>query len=189
MNIYPQPNIPGYDQLIKKLVDFDAQRIGFLRGCLSRLGLEVSADDTLVPPLSPLHLSSMKSSDVTEMLCAWEEIIEKENGEEYIRGETDTFHIQNLDTRWSTESLRQALPSDNPGPDTDAGIVDYTSVTKKIIPHEESYPHPKSTPQFSHDLYFSSLKRYRQIEPDAEGWGSTLMYGEVVTSTNTLLQQ
>lgn len=188
VNLHPQPRVPGYTDLIAKLAEGDRSRVQFLKACLSKLGLEVSADDAVAPPLSSLHLSSLKSSDVTELLCSWEDIIEKENGEEYIRGETDSFHIQNADTRWSVDELQSAL--DQSGETTkDAGTVEYEAIVKKIIPHEESYPHPRSTPQFNHDMYYASLRRYRQLEPAAEFWGTHLLYAEVTTSTNTLIEK
>lgn len=188
INLHPQPKIPGYADLVTKLMTGDKGRTQLLKGCLSKLGLDVCAEDSVVPSLSPLHLSSLKSSDVTELLCSWESIIEKEDGEEYIRGETDSFHIQNADTKWNVDALQQSL--DQSGEVTqDKGVAEYEAITKQIIPHEESYPHPRSTPYFNHDTYYASLRRYRQIDGDAETWGSNLLYGEVITSTNTLIEK
>lgn len=125
---------------------------------------------------------------MAELLSSWQDIIEKENGEEYIRGETDTFRIENADTRWNVEELQKSLkPSGTTTKDT--GITDYQKITKTIIPHEESYPHPRSTPQFNHDMYFASLRRYRQLESDAGAWGEHLLYAECITSTNTLMEK
>ncbi|PCD20726.1 hypothetical protein FGRA07_04878 [Fusarium graminearum] len=108
-NLNPQPSLPNYDELVSQLAAADKDRATFLKGCLTKLGLQVS-------------------------------------------------------------------PHDN-------------GITKKIVPHEKGLPHPKLTPHFNHGLFFSSLKRYRQIEPTAKTWGDLLMYGEVVTSTNTMLEK
>ncbi|CVK99693.1 hypothetical protein FPRO06_08149 [Fusarium proliferatum] len=188
-NLNPQPTVPGYDGLVTKLADADKDRASFLKACLTKLGLEVSPHDTGVPSLSHLHLSSITDTGVSELLTDWSDIIDKENGEEWIRAETDTFHIQNEDTIWSLEGLQQSLTETTDSNISENGSIDYSKIIKKIFPHEKGLPHPKLTPHFNHGLFFSSLKRYRQIEPTAKAWGDLLMYGEVVTSTNTMLEK
>lgn len=185
----PQPSLPNYDELVSQLAAADKDRTAFLKGCLTKLGLEVSPHDNGVPSLSRLHLSSISDTGVSELLSDWSDIITKEHGEEWIRAETDSFHIQNEDTIWSLEGLQQSLPDTNEASISENGSIDYTKITKKIVPHEKGLPHPKVTPHFNHGLFFSSLKRYRQIEPTAKTWGDLLMYGEVVTSTNTMLEK
>lgn len=189
INLHPHPTIPGYDDLISRLADADKPRVEFLKACLTKLGLEVSQHDSGIPSLSRLHISSIDDTGVSELLADWADIIDKEDGEEWIRAETDTFHIQNEDTIWSVEGLQQSLAETNGSSMSENGIIDYTKVVKKIFPHEKGHPHPKLTPQFNHGLYFSGLKRYRQIEPTAQDWGNLLMYGEVLTSTNTILEK
>ncbi|PNP75212.1 hypothetical protein FNYG_11355 [Fusarium nygamai] len=188
-NLNPQPSVPGYDDLVTKLADADKDRAAFLKACLTKLGLEVSPHDTGVPSLSHLHLSSITDTGVSELLTDWSDIIDKENGEEWIRAETDTFHIQNEDTIWSLEGLQQSLAETTDSNISENGSIDYSKIVKKIFPHEKGLPHPKLTPHFNHGLFFSSLKRYRQTEPTARAWGDLLMYGEVVTSTNTMLEK
>lgn len=190
INLHPHPTVPGYDDLVSRLADADKDRVGFLRACLSKLGLEVGQHDSSIPSLSRLHISSIDETGVSELLASWADIIDKENGEEWIRAETDTFHIQNEDTIWSVEGLQRSLT----GADDDAlgdgnGIIDYSKIIKKIFPHEKGPPNPKITPQFNHGLFFSSLRRYRQMEPMSQDWGNLLMYGEVLTSTNTILEK
>ncbi|CAG7562099.1 unnamed protein product [Fusarium equiseti] len=188
-NLNPQPSLPGYDELVSQLAAADKDRATFLKGCLTKLGLEVSSHEAGVPSLSRLHLSSISETGVSELLTDWSDIINKEDGEEWIRAETDSFHIQNEDTIWSLEGLQQSLPDTNESGISENGSIDYSKITKKIVPHEKGLPHPKLTPHFNHGLFFSSLKRYRQIEPTARNWGDVLMYGEVVTSTNTMLEK
>ncbi|KAI5464849.1 biotin-protein ligase [Mariannaea sp. PMI_226] len=189
VNLHPQPNIPGYAELVDILSDSDRSRVDFLKACLSKLGLDVSENEAGVPSLSRLHISSLEETGVSELLVSIADIIEKENGEEWIRAEGDTFHIQNEDTIWSVEGLQKSLTSSDESEHTTNGITDYNKVIKKVVPHEKSPPHPKLTPHFNHGLYFSSLRRYQQITPQAEDWGNLLMYGEVVTSTNTILER
>ncbi|KAF6521329.1 hypothetical protein HZS61_015587 [Fusarium oxysporum f. sp. conglutinans] len=174
-NLNPQPSVPGYDDLVTKLGGADKDRAAFLKACLTKLGLEVSPHDTGVPSLSHLHLSSITDTGVSELLADWSGIIDKENGEEWIRAETDTFHIQNEDTIWSLEGLQQSLTETTDSNISENGSIDYSKIIKKIFPHEKGLPHPKLTPHFNHGLFFSSLKRYRQIEPTARAWGDLLM--------------
>ncbi|KAK5995307.1 Biotin--protein ligase [Cladobotryum mycophilum] len=187
-NLLRQPGVPGYDDLIKQLAAEDRARLSFLKGCLEELGLEIAADDYTPPPLSNLHLTSIDKDKVTDLLCNWEEVIERANGEEKIRGETDTFQILSEQDVLDMSGLQRSLPeADILG--VGESIDDYTTITKRIIPHEKGLPDATLIPRFNHELFYSSLKRYQQIEPEAEEWGNVLLYGDVVTSTNTLLEK
>ncbi|CAN9177817.1 unnamed protein product [Alternaria alternata] len=68
-------------------------------------------------------------------------------------------------------------------------IVDYAKIVKVIIPHEKPLPSAQETP-FHHDAFYANLHHYhtKLRNPDAS-FGKHLMYGEVVTSTNTLLEK
>ncbi|RYO31816.1 hypothetical protein AA0113_g11799 [Alternaria arborescens] len=68
-------------------------------------------------------------------------------------------------------------------------IVDYAKIVKVIIPHEKALPSAKET-LFHHDAFYANLHHYhtKLRNPDAS-FGKHLMYGEVVTSTNTLLEK
>ncbi|RDA84274.1 hypothetical protein CP532_3337 [Ophiocordyceps camponoti-leonardi (nom. inval.)] len=185
VNLYPQPDIPGYADLINKLLADDAARVRFLRACLIKLGLQVSPQSASVPPLSHLHLSSScNGSKVTDILGAWEDILIKERGQDdVIRGEADTFLVR---SRRRDSFSGDSLPELTIGDD---GHVDFSAVPKSIIAHEHDRPSPKSTPHFDHDVYYANLARFQAIEPDATDWGSVLLYGEVVTSTNSILEK
>ncbi|KAF9873315.1 biotin apo-protein [Colletotrichum karsti] len=182
-NLHPQPKIPSYESLIATLAAADAARVSFLRTCLAKLGLDLTADPSGPPSLSRLHLTSANHTEVGETLHSWEEAITRtEDGEEYIHGEHDVFRIEKHATRFGVEDLRDALP---PAGDVD----DYDKVVKVIVPHEEAWPDVKETPSFNHRLFYNSLRHYREREPAAEVWGDMLLYGEVVTSTNTLMDK
>jgi biotin--protein ligase len=73
------------------LAEDDTLRVNFLKACLSKLGLTISQETSSVPSLSRLHLSSLHPYLVPELLASWEDIITKEDGEEYIKGENDTI--------------------------------------------------------------------------------------------------
>lgn len=194
MNLSQRADVPGYDQLIEALNKNEDARTTFLRACLTKLGLEVSQGASPVPSLSKIHLSALRHSDVGEILHSFEEIITKEDGEEYIKGDNDLFHLEKPDSRWSLESLSDALLNDVVGSKKKTGrtspdpTTDYSHVPKRIVSHEDAWPEPKETPYFNHAIFYSSLQQFRETE-ESESWGNVLMYGEVVTSTNTLLEK
>jgi biotin--protein ligase len=68
-------------------------------------------------------------------------------------------------------------------------IVEYEKVVKVIIPHEKELPTTKEAP-FHHEAFYANLHHYhtKLRNPDAS-FGKHLIYGEVVTSTNTLLEK
>ena len=174
-----------------KLAAADKSRIAFLKACLGKLGLEPNETTQTIPSLSPLHLSSIDDSGVTEMLCSWESIMDRENGLELIRGEADKFLIQTQDRQWDMDEIRESLPQDGLQTklEQDISPLNYEAVVKKIVAHETGLPSTKQTPRFDHQLYYSSLRRCQLVERSAVSWGNNLLYGDVVTSTNTLLEK
>jgi biotin--protein ligase len=134
------------------------------------------------------------------LLASWDEIITKEGDEEYIKGGHDTFHLEKQESRWSLHSLGNSLhPSDES--EQTAGdektvdgsrdrMVDYDTLIKKVIPHELEWPGSKETPYFNHHSFYSNLKKYQEeSNGEAEDFGKYILYGEVVTSTSTLLEK
>ncbi|KKA27259.1 hypothetical protein TD95_004097 [Thielaviopsis punctulata] len=187
-NLYEHQDIPGYADLIQKLAKAEKGRSAFLKACLVKLGLDVSTEELPLPSLSPLHLSGVTHECVSEALCDWESIITRDkNGEELIKADMDVFHIQKIDSRWDLGSLKDALEPSRKS--QDLSFVNYSSILKTIVPHESEWPDNKETPCFNHNVYFSHLKRYRLLERDANDWGSLLLYGEVMTSTNSILDK
>ena len=87
------------------------------------------------------------------------------------------------------------------GPVVDS-IIDYNTVTKHVLVHTSSPTHPtsKETPYFNHAAFFSYLTSSDTNEAPASSshpsqpecpsrFGNPLIYGEVVTSTNSLLEK
>ncbi|KAE8453663.1 hypothetical protein EG329_009174 [Mollisiaceae sp. DMI_Dod_QoI] len=201
VNLDPNANGPSCPSKVKALAEDDESRVNFLKACLAKLGLIISQETSSVPSLSRLHLSSSSHFLVPELLASWEDIITIEDGEEYIKGENDTFHIEKQDSRWSLNNLVKALPlpgvirgTEETADQVDAGsddrIVDYNAITKQLIPHETDWPGTKETPYFNHHAFYANLQRYQEeIGSEAEEYGKHLIYGEVVTSTNTILEK
>lgn len=186
--------------------------------CLQKLGLQVNYEEQVVPSLSRLHLSAHQGSDVSDLISSWHEIITLIDGEEYVKGENDTFHFEKFGGAWAIGTLKKAVDAILPAKVTETEesnkddeeearslrnqiteneenmsgdkIMDYDKVIKKIVTHEKELPSTRETPYFHHDSYYANLKHYHSKcgteEPD---FGNHLIYGEVVTSTNTLLEK
>jgi biotin--protein ligase len=186
----------------------------------------VNEEEQAVPSLSRLHLSAHKAADVTDLIASWQDIITIVQGEEYIKGENDCFHLEKEGAAWrikglqkAVEAVESALPTaitgkspvttkdvENEGDEmskailesieytstttTSDQILDYDKIIKKLTPHEKEIPTTRETPSFHHESYYANLAHYHSKLRNEEGsFGKYLVYGEVVTSTNTLLEK
>ncbi|KAF9631751.1 Biotin/lipoate A/B protein ligase [Lasiodiplodia theobromae] len=194
VNLSKGEDIPGYDKIVDALAQDDKQRTDFLKACLIKLGLQVNQEAQAVPSLSRLHLTSSNPSDVAELVSTWSDVITLEKGEEHIKGENDTFHLEKPSS-WSMSTLTKAVTSIIPGEgktdgDTADRILDFDAVVKRLVPHETDRPSSKDTPYWNHDAFYSNLAAYQSRTRDTDGdFGKYLLYGEVVTSTNTILEK
>lgn len=203
VNLNPNANGPDYPNLVKTLEEDDEARVNFLKACLTKLGLTVSEDAGAVPSLSRLHLSSQHNFLIPELLASWEDIITTNDGEEYIKGENDTFHLEKQSSRWSLNTLERLAKSlnltstsdvaksgDDTANDSRDKHIDYNAILKRLIPHEIEWPGTKETPYFNHYSFYANLKKYQEeSHGEAEEFGKYILYGEVLTSTNTILEK
>jgi biotin---protein ligase len=194
-NIEPKPSVPGFSDVIKALADDEKHRMDFIKACLTKLGLVVS-DEQNVPSLSLMHLSSSDPADTAGIIASLSHLIEKdEQGEEFLKDENDTFQVVRPSV-WKMNDVDRALPresdSKEPADQADGSsdrIVDYNTVLKKIMVHDGDHPQARSTPYFNHAAFYANLHSYQSHTPGAAHFGAHLLYGEVVTSTNTLLEK
>jgi len=201
INLDPKSGGPDYSKLVDSLKKDDKLRIDFLKACLSKLGLHVSKEVTLIPSLSALHLSSLHNVEASQVFKDLKEDVTTEDGDDFLKAENDTFLIEKQGPQLSLDSLASSLPSissdrkDGATADQLASGVgdqnrDYNKVVKRLIFHESSWPGSKETPHFSHDMFYSNLAEYQDESGSrAEEFGKVLMYGEVITSTNTILEK
>lgn len=194
VNLDNDSKLPGYSKVIEALAADDRPRTDFLMACLLKLGLQVNQDNTAVPSLSRLHLSSMLPQGTSRILSALQEIITTVNGEEYIKDENDTFYLEKP-SAWSLHSLADALSgveSDETDElrDGEDRIIDYSEVVKRLVVHETEPPSGKETPYFNHQAFYANLKHDEsQRTGGSVDFGKNVMYGEVMTSTNTILEK
>jgi biotin---protein ligase len=190
-NMEENPKVPGFSEVIKALAVDEKHRIDFLKAVLAKLGLTVSEEQN-VPSLSRLHISSATPSNVQSVTDSLSDLIKQdEQGETLLKDDNDTFHIVKPAT-WRMADLAKALPTEGELADPTDGssetIVDYNRVIKQLLLHEDRYPDSKATPYFNHNAFFANLKQY-QTQTKTSSFGTHLLYGEVVTSTNTMLEK
>ena len=116
------------------------------------------------------------------------------DGEEFIKAENDTFHLEKP-SAWSLGTLHEALAGiekaeTNQSEFSEDRFPDYNAVVKRLVIDDNEPPTSKETPYFSHDAYYANFKHYNRDAETMEGsFGRSILYGEVVTSTNTLLEK
>ena len=176
---------PEYAKVVEALEADDKARTDFLKACLVKLGLQVTQSTTTVPSLSSLHLSSQEPAETADLVASWQEIITKDGNEEILKDENDTFRIERPGA-WNLSQLEDSLPASSQSTE---GIVDYNAIVKRLVVHDD-VPSSKLTPYFNHHAFYSNLQQYQsQSREGASEFGSHLVYGEVVTSTNTILEK
>ena len=108
-----------------------------------------------------------------------------------VKNALDTLQDNTTDTTADNESV--AAKAEEPETDDPDKIIDYEKIVKKIIAHEDQPPSAQEAPYFNHDAYFSALEAYissdRRILYSNVHVGKHLLYGQVVTSTSTLLEK
>jgi len=169
--------------MVAALAADDKERTDFLKVCLSKLGLEVTQEST-VPSLSSLHMSGIDTDGPMDILSGLGAAFTKEGQSEYLKDEHDKFRIERPGT-WNLGDLEESLPASQPT----EGIIDYQAITKRLVFHDD-IPDSKLTPYFNHHAFYSNLRQYQaESKGDASTFGNNLLYGEVVTSTNTVLEK
>jgi len=166
-----------------------------MKACLAKLGLEVSTENHSVPSLSRMHLSASVSGVISELVHSWQEaglVTTDEHGQECISGENDIFVLESENGSFDMSTLNASLADKTtPSQDqADEGIIDYNAVPKRLMLHEDQLPSSRETHHFNHSAFYSNLKAYHTQQRGKERqFGQILIYGEVVTSTSTLLEK
>lgn len=213
VNLSRKGNDADYAKVVEALDQDDKLRTDFLKACLRKLSLHVNEMEHSVPSLSLLHLCSVQPTELPQFLGDLADIIVRdENGKEMIKGANDTFMLERASGIFSVGKLKDAissvLPSSIAPPSTggsaddaasrenqvsqsDKGMtLDYDKVVKRIFVHEEGFPSAKETPYFNFAAYYANWAAYVRNTNGTEGiFGKNIIYGEVVTSTSTLLDK
>lgn len=165
-----------FKQVIEELTEKDGSRRQFLGACLARLGLKVNSADVSVPRLTPIYMLSYldpeRATSVFSDLLTNMDLVGKNTFEDI----HDTFVLHD-----ETENDHEYFMADD-SPALESAPKHIKVFTSKTLPG------PRETPYFDMKLYFNHLQRMYSANSIVQGeFGSVLCYGEVVTSTNTLL--
>ncbi|KAF9141022.1 biotin holocarboxylase synthetase [Mortierella sp. GBA39] len=198
----PQPNV------VNRLLEREHERRLFLRSVLAKMGLSVAPPEpgqaatavngTItgviqgVPSITPLFLASVHPSYTAELSRT---LLGLANGQGQIQEVNDTFQL--------VPSLQHTIPVHNPTtPATAPGLEQEEGeehITKNIVLCAEAPPPTTMTPEFNMAHFFQHLELTRQQQL-ASGigsrfsnnnltFGNSLLYGQVVTSTQTMLDK
>ncbi|KAG9069499.1 biotin holocarboxylase synthetase [Linnemannia hyalina] len=198
----PQPNV------VNRLLEREHERRLFLRSVLAKMGLSVAPPEPGqaatavngtttgviqgVPSITPLFLASVQPSYTTELSRT---LLGLANGQGQIQEVNDTFQI--------VPSLQHTIPVHNPTtPATAPGLEQEEgeeNITKNIVLCADAPPPTTMTPEFNMAHFFQHLDLTRQQQL-ATGigsrfsnnnltFGNSLLYGQVVTSTQTMLDK
>lgn len=154
------------------------------------LGLKVNEEQGTIPQLTPMYLSSNQPGAVVELLYSLREIV-TQNDTRTIHDDNDSFRLHESGT-FEFSDMKTHLPSaDNT--ESSKGSEEPIQEVKHIVLYDspERLPPRTQTPRFDHEAYFQHLQHYQKrckVALDSK-FGSTVLYGEVVTSTNTLLEK
>lgn len=161
-----------------------------MRACLSKLGLTVSEETQVFPQLSALHLCSATPGVVSNLVHTWhdEKLISKDGNDEVILGENDTFQLSEGTTS-DMDAIAKAIKEANPSRDDAFVVPDYNAQIKHLIAHDKASPTTSEHLPFSHTAFFSNLAEYNSQFTTPHAFGQTLLYGQTVTSTSTLLEK
>ena len=195
------------ESVYEDLKAHDIGRDALFRSLLTKLGLTVGGTVQKPPELAPLHFTSPDSGAFDAVLKKLEDAAIVIDGEDYVKGEADTFLIKSPEGPWSMSSLTRAAldvlssatekvtntatsaakSRNDQGQnniDGHASPPDHANVIKSIVFHN-SLPSLKQTPHFDHHLYFHTLP-VSQTSASVT-FGTPLITTDCTTSTSTLL--
>lgn len=160
-------------EIVDELAKYDIQRKFFFKECLKKLGLQVNDDIDVprVPKLLPIYLSSHLDSSKVADLC--QDLQKNLCTGNTLQDENDTFVFHS-----QADSIQYIDNHDE---------EDLNKIVKHINICETALPDSKMTPFFNMKSYFNHLDNFSQGK--AGEIGAILGYGEVVTSTNTMLDK
>ncbi|KAF9949602.1 biotin holocarboxylase synthetase [Mortierella alpina] len=187
----PEPNI------VTRLLEKENERRTFLRSVLTKMGLKMSqpepsaavSSSVILPPgaiqgipaLSPLFLASIQPSFTSTLTSVFTGLA---NANHDIQEVNDTFHL--------VPSPQHPIPVHTPTvTETEEGEGE-EKITKNIVICQAGPPSSSQTPEFDMGAFFQHLQHIRQRGHDPFSsfrFGNSLMYGQVVTSTQTMLDK
>ncbi|KAF9125920.1 biotin holocarboxylase synthetase [Linnemannia schmuckeri] len=187
----PLPNV------VSRLLETDQQRLLLVRSLLKKLGLKLSQPEVSqaaatqdatpialppgailgIPDLTPLYLASVEPAYTTLLAHSLRSIATPEG---LIKEPNDTFQL--------IASPQHTIPVHTSTLSETAEGESEEKVIKNLVVCHDGGPPASTTPQFVMSDYFQHLKK---IRPPTQQFtfGNSLLYGEVVSSTQTMLDK
>ncbi|CUM65518.1 uncharacterized protein PRCAT00003164001 [Priceomyces carsonii] len=168
---------PNFNNIVRTLSDHEHERKVFLQSCLKKLGMKVNEDvDMSIPRITPIYLSShLNPNSVSSLFQTLKQNLDFVNGNCF-EDHSDTFCLHDASKK-SENDLSYTDTESTGDPDSEIKHINFLTTG--------TLPDTNVTPYFNMEAYFDHLKELYNSEPG--GIGSILGYGEVVTSTNTML--
>ncbi|KAI8866400.1 class II aaRS and biotin synthetase [Ramicandelaber brevisporus] len=166
------------------LRDTDHWRLAFMSALLRYMGLKPTANGgDIIPPLSPLFLSS---SDPAAQFNLFSPIVSLRSTAGTIKDSRDTFIVSEHTLDVSPRLLPTAAA------DVTVNKIEASRKESSEDDHQlhlllctRSLPQKMRTPLFDHAKYYSELVYVYGVQ----SLGRSIMYGEAVTSTQTILDK
>lgn len=175
----------NYKSITSILLDkeADSNRKNFLQGCLNKIGLKTNQNiNVTIPNLTPIYLSSLILNQAHNLVNDLKENLDFINNNT-LEDNHDTFifhdELEN-DHEYFISSSAQSNDDENSD----------TSLVHMKVFRNSNVPDYKLTPYFDINEYFVHLRELYSNSNTSEGigsFGSIIGYGEVVSSTSTLL--
>ncbi|KAG0373102.1 biotin holocarboxylase synthetase [Mortierella sp. AD032] len=185
--------------VVSKLLETGQERLLLVRSLLKKLGLKLSQPEvpqaaaaqdesaTLVtlppgaimgiPDLTPLYLASVDPAYTTQIAQSLKAIATPEG---LIKEPNDTFQL--------IASPQHTIPVHTSTLSETAEGESEEKVIKNLVVCHNGGPPDTTTPQFVMNDYFQHLKKIRPPSQHLT-FGNSLLYGEVVSSTQTMLDK
>jgi glutamine amidotransferase-like uncharacterized protein len=168
----------GFDPFFNNI---QTEQNRFIRSLFSIFGLHlVKQNEILIPKLSyTLHLTSISSALINIWLKNINPLMDSDN---IIRASNDSFKIiENSNSSHNIQDLN-----------INVDCNDNIDIPKSIVIYHNQPPPSSITPFFNFKDFLNHLSKERNVEYGGGNnmeFGSTVLYGEVVSSTQTLLDK
>lgn len=184
----PAAHDQHFKEVAAELLAADEGRKQFLGACLRKIGLQVNSDpQSTVPRLTPVYMTSYL--DLKRAQRVWDDLQANMDfvGPNIFEDANDTIVLHDE----TEDDYAYRLQEDTDGSAAAGSLEDLVAGEKHVkVFTSGAVPPLDVTPYFDIKLYFETLRGLydaNRVDPDQRDFGSLLCYGEVVASTNTLL--
>jgi biotin--protein ligase len=154
---------------------------------LSAMGLNTLQNANKVPDLTPVYLSTV-SGDLLQAIT--QKLSVEVNDSSLLTDSNDSFYIAPIEKNCALSEMLQNLSLERESEDKSPVLkILFPTLTNKDTPQ---VPERSLTPLFDLQLYFDALLARRKQEWGGGSWyriGNAMLYSEVITSTQTILDK